>query len=88
VVAFWALMIPILVSVFLYLWCARLDSSLGRLPYPNYAYSSFPALWPLLVAYMIWVHAIDGAPEHGGRLSPWFRRLRFWQFFADYYPAS
>jgi len=69
VVAFWALLIPILFSLFLFL-------------------CSFPSLWPFLVAYLIWVHYIDGAPELGGRISPWFRSLIFWRFFAEYNPAS
>ncbi|KAL7280647.1 hypothetical protein ACG7TL_005586 [Trametes sanguinea] len=50
--------------------------------------SSFPPLWPILAAYMIWVLYIDKSPEHGGRLSPWFRSMGFWRYFADYYPAS
>ncbi|TBU39554.1 DAGAT-domain-containing protein [Dichomitus squalens] len=50
--------------------------------------SSFPPLWPLLAAYWIWIAYVDKSPEHGGRLSPWFRSLRFWRYFADYYPAS
>jgi len=49
---------------------------------------SFPPLWPLLAVYMIWAIYIDRSPEHGGRLSPWFRSGRFWRYFADYYPAS
>lgn len=31
---------------------------------------------------------IDKSPENGGHLSPWIRSWRFWQYFADYYPAS
>ena len=50
--------------------------------------SSFPPLWPLLAAYMVWVMYIDRSPVHGGRMSPWFRSLRFWRYFAEYYPAS
>jgi len=50
--------------------------------------SSFPPLWPFLAAYQIWVLWIDQSPEHGGRIAPWFRRWRFWNYFADYYPAS
>ncbi|KAK7445140.1 diacylglycerol O-acyltransferase 1 [Stygiomarasmius scandens] len=49
---------------------------------------SFPPLWPFLAAYQIWVLWIDQSPEHGGRIAPWFRRWRFWNYFADYYPAS
>ncbi|TFY61185.1 hypothetical protein EVG20_g7148 [Dentipellis fragilis] len=50
--------------------------------------SSFPPLWPILLPYVIWALYIDKAPEHGGRLSPWFRSIRFWKYFAEYYPAS
>ncbi|KAG6877538.1 hypothetical protein C0993_006231 [Termitomyces sp. T159_Od127] len=49
---------------------------------------SIPPLWPLLGIYMIWVRFFDKSPEHGGRMSPWFRSLRYWKYFADYYPAS
>ncbi|EPQ56172.1 diacylglycerol acyltransferase [Gloeophyllum trabeum ATCC 11539] len=49
---------------------------------------SFPPLWPFLAAYLIWIRWIDRSPEHGGRISPWFRSMRFWRYFADYYPAS
>ncbi|KAI0794243.1 DAGAT-domain-containing protein [Fomes fomentarius] len=49
---------------------------------------SFPPLWPFLAAYWIWIAYIDKSPEHGGRLSPWFRSSRFWRHFAEYYPAS
>ncbi|RPD58967.1 DAGAT-domain-containing protein [Lentinus tigrinus ALCF2SS1-7] len=49
---------------------------------------SFPPLWPFLAAYWVWIAYIDKSPEHGGRMSPWFRSLRFWRYFADYYPAS
>jgi len=49
---------------------------------------SYPPLWPFLAVYAIWGRWIDKSPEHGGRRSPWFRSLRFWQYFAEYYPAS
>ncbi|KAH9983907.1 DAGAT-domain-containing protein [Russula compacta] len=48
---------------------------------------SYPPLWPFMIIYIIWVQ-IDQAPERGGRMSPWFRTMRFWKFFAEYYPAS
>ncbi|KAI9440664.1 DAGAT-domain-containing protein [Lactarius indigo] len=48
---------------------------------------SYPPLWPFVIIYMIWIH-IDSAPERGGRVSPWFRSVRFWKIFAEYYPAS
>ncbi|KAF4610836.1 hypothetical protein D9613_007188 [Agrocybe pediades] len=49
---------------------------------------SVPPLWPILAVYFIWARCIDNAPDHGGRSSQWFRSMRFWRYFADYYPAS
>ncbi|KAJ7725259.1 diacylglycerol acyltransferase-domain-containing protein [Mycena olivaceomarginata] len=49
---------------------------------------SYPPLWPFLGMYQIWALWIDKSPEHGGRTSPWFRSIKFWTYFADYYPAS
>lgn len=49
---------------------------------------SFPPLWPWLAAYLIWARCIDNSPEEGGRMSPWFRSIMFWKYFAEYYPAS
>ncbi|GBE86680.1 Diacylglycerol O-acyltransferase 2B [Sparassis crispa] len=49
---------------------------------------SYPPLWPFLVAYLIWAFYVDRSPENGGRMSPRFRSSCFWQYFADYYPAS
>jgi len=49
---------------------------------------SIPPIWPILAIYYIWARWIDKAPEYGGRSSHWFRSMRFWKYFADYYPAS
>ncbi|KAL4062540.1 diacylglycerol acyltransferase-domain-containing protein [Scleroderma citrinum] len=49
---------------------------------------SIPAFWPFIAVYLVWMSWIDKSPEHGTRLSPWFRSLRIWQYFAEYYPAS
>ncbi|KAJ7780289.1 DAGAT-domain-containing protein [Mycena maculata] len=49
---------------------------------------SYPPLWPFLCMYQVWALWIDKSPENGGRISPWFRSLKFWRYFADYYPAS
>jgi len=49
---------------------------------------SFPPLWPLLASYMFWVLVIDKSPVTGGRSSEWFRGMRFWRYFSEYYPAS
>lgn len=50
--------------------------------------SSIPALWPFLALYIAWIRWIDKSPEHGTRLNPWFRSLKIWKYFAEYYPAS
>ncbi|KAF7309536.1 Diacylglycerol o-acyltransferase [Mycena indigotica] len=49
---------------------------------------SFPPLWPLILVYHVWVNYIDNGPENGTRSSQWFRSLKMWTYFADYYPAS
>ncbi|KIY70162.1 diacylglycerol acyltransferase [Cylindrobasidium torrendii FP15055 ss-10] len=49
---------------------------------------SIPALWPILLAYYIWIHYIDRAPARGGRTSKWLRNSKWWRYYADYYPAS
>lgn len=49
--------------------------------------SSYPPLWPALALYALWIY-LDQSPEHAGRLSMWFRSVRFWRYFAEYYPAS
>jgi len=49
---------------------------------------SIPPLWPLIWAYLIWIHFLDRSPEHGGRINHWFRSARFFRYFAEYYPSS
>ncbi|KIK93533.1 hypothetical protein PAXRUDRAFT_509420 [Paxillus rubicundulus Ve08.2h10] len=49
---------------------------------------SIPALWPCIAIYLVWIIWIDKNPENGTRLSPWFRSLKIWKYFAEYYPAS
>ncbi|KAG8788147.1 diacylglycerol O-acyltransferase 1 [Serendipita sp. 397] len=48
---------------------------------------SLPPLWPLILVYLIWM-AFDGAPERGGRRSPWVRSWRIWDYYTSYFPAS
>jgi 2-acylglycerol O-acyltransferase 2 len=50
--------------------------------------SSYPPLWPIILIYLVWVRYLDTSPEDGGRRSEWFRSLKAWQYFAEYYPAS
>ena len=40
--------------------------------------SSFPALWPLFAAHMIWILYLDRSPEHGEQLNYGFPSLSFW----------
>ncbi|KAI6164526.1 diacylglycerol acyltransferase-domain-containing protein [Pisolithus thermaeus] len=49
---------------------------------------SIPPLWPFIAVYLVWMSWIDKSPVHGTRLSPWFRSLKIWRYFAEYYPAS
>lgn len=49
---------------------------------------SYPALWPFLAVYHLWVVYVDKSPENGGRISRRFRSLRVWKYFAEYYPVS
>lgn len=46
-----------------------------------------PMLWPIHIAYMIYLW-FDQAHENGGRRSDWFRRLPFWSLFAGYFPIK
>ncbi|OBZ82411.1 Diacylglycerol O-acyltransferase 2B [Choanephora cucurbitarum] len=46
-----------------------------------------PFLWPLHIAYFIFIWK-DRAPENGGRRSEWFRRLPFWHYFVQYFPIQ
>ncbi|RCH93260.1 diacylglycerol O-acyltransferase 1 [Rhizopus azygosporus] len=44
-------------------------------------------LWPLHIAYLIYIW-MDQSHEKGGRRSERFRRLRIWHYFANYFPVS
>ncbi|KAI8066147.1 diacylglycerol acyltransferase [Thamnidium elegans] len=46
-----------------------------------------PFLWPLHIAYIIYLIR-DQSPENGGRRSEWFRRLPCWGYFAGYFPVK
>lgn len=46
---------------------------------------AFPCLWPLLIAYLMWMIK-DQAPVRGGRRIEWVRRLAIWNYFAAYFP--
>jgi hypothetical protein len=87
VVAIWSVMIPLSVVVFLVLWYVDLNPY-KRLSLIHFtSISSFPQIWPLLVLYQLYIF-VDKSPEQGGKTSHWFRSMRVWKYFADYYPAS
>lgn len=46
-----------------------------------------PFLWPLHIAYIIYL-CRDQSAENGGRRSDWFRRLPVWNYFAGYFPIK
>lgn len=46
-----------------------------------------PFLWPLHIAYIIYLYR-DQSAENGGRRSDWFRRLPIWNYYAGYFPAK
>ncbi|KAI8097116.1 diacylglycerol acyltransferase type 2A [Halteromyces radiatus] len=48
---------------------------------------TIPFLWPILIAYVIWIIK-DEAPVRGGRRIEWVRRLKFWKYFAEYFPVN
>lgn len=48
---------------------------------------TLPFLWPLLIAYIIFLYT-DKAPETGGRRFDWTRRWPLWKYFVDYFPAK
>jgi 2-acylglycerol O-acyltransferase 2 len=46
-------------------------------------------LWSLQVAYLTWAWLYDRkTSQRGGRRSEWYRRLKMWNYFCDYFPIS
>ena len=77
------------VCVYLVVPVVRASRVLGfcNAPHVPFTCRSIPRLWPFLILYVIYMFT-DKSPEHGGRISPWFRGTKFWRLFAEYYPAS
>ncbi|ORX55195.1 diacylglycerol acyltransferase type 2A [Hesseltinella vesiculosa] len=48
---------------------------------------AIPILWPLLIAYLIWM-CKDQAHVRGGRKVHWFRHLSLWTHYANYFPLT
>ncbi|KAI8988205.1 diacylglycerol acyltransferase type 2B [Mycotypha africana] len=53
----------------------------------TYLFLAHRFLWPLLVAYTIFIY-MDKAPEAGGRRVDSCRHWKLWKYFADYFPAK
>ena len=51
-------------------------------------FSSIPSLWPVVIPYLIWIIAIDTAPENGGRPTKWMRKNWIWTAYAGYFPIT
>ena len=49
---------------------------------------TFKFLWPLAIVYLTWIAMFDKAPERGGRIIPWWRNWRGWNYFAQYFPMT
>lgn len=47
-----------------------------------------PTMWPVLVPYVLWIMFFDKAPIQAGRPSKFFRTLRIWTLFKDYFPIE
>lgn len=47
----------------------------------------WPMARPPAVCYLVWMLAIDGAPQRGGRKVHWIRRLGWFRYFAAYFPG-
>ncbi|GAA5969140.1 hypothetical protein JCM11641_007482 [Rhodosporidiobolus odoratus] len=67
-----------------FFWTTALPLSLGLF----WILCSIPPLWPLIIAYLIWLFFFDRAPIEGGRPQAWLRKSRIWVWFAEYYPVS
>jgi len=48
---------------------------------------SVPLLWPIIIPYLIWIYGFDHSSANGGHSNAYFRRMKCWQYFAEYYPA-
>ncbi|KAF8925679.1 diacylglycerol O-acyltransferase 1, partial [Dissophora ornata] len=49
---------------------------------------TFKYMWPVVIAYLLWVLRFDQAPERGGRRVQWWRKRNIWTHFAQYFPMT
>ena len=50
-------------------------------------------MWPYTIIfallYLGWAYILNWqTPSQGGRMMPWFRRLKWWKYFCGYFPIS
>lgn len=64
-------------------WMCLLPLLLGLFVY----LASFPNLFPLALAYLIYLY-LDPAPEMGGRKIAWVRNWKMWSYMRDFFPMK
>jgi len=51
--------------------------------------SFFTPFMPLTIIYLLWIYLYDWkTPKRGGRRFDMIRRLKFWNYYRDYFPIS
>ncbi|KIH67136.1 diacylglycerol acyltransferase [Ancylostoma duodenale] len=51
-------------------------------------YMLFTCLWPVLLAYSIWLYYDWDSPKRGAYRSTWFMRQRIHNWYANYFPVK
>ncbi|VDK64833.1 unnamed protein product [Cylicostephanus goldi] len=51
-------------------------------------YLFFSRLWPLVVAYSVWLYYDWDSPKRGAYRSTWFMRQRIHDWYANYFPVK
>ncbi|KIH54466.1 diacylglycerol acyltransferase [Ancylostoma duodenale] len=51
-------------------------------------YMLFTCLWPILLAYSIWLYYDWDSPKRGAYRSTWFMRQRIHNWYANYFPVK
>lgn len=49
--------------------------------------ATYKYLWPVLIAYLTLIFT-DHVGEKGGRRLEWFRHMKMWKYFVDYFPIT
>uniref|UniRef100_A0A0K0DH36 Acyltransferase n=1 Tax=Angiostrongylus cantonensis TaxID=6313 RepID=A0A0K0DH36_ANGCA len=51
-------------------------------------YMLFSSLWPICLAYFVWMYYDRNSPKQGAYRSTWFMRQRIHKWYADYFPVK